>query len=142
MNKIVFSLFLVVLVCLNNYATVMIVFLCFNLCLCQEKAFKIVLGDSWFDPVEKQKLLHPALEFSKYTETLFCSELFTHDLYTNYPHLPSFSKLLELHKYGKSSDYYRLFYFWQILFLLHFELTLMNLWIVSGDISHGKVGIN
>ena len=35
MNKIYFCFLLSVLECLHNYATVMIVFLCFNSCLCQ-----------------------------------------------------------------------------------------------------------
>ena len=40
-----------------------------------------------------------------------------------------------------NSDLYRLFCFRQILFLLHSLLILMNLWIVSGGMSHGEVGV-
>ena len=42
-------------------------------------------------------------------------------------------EFLGYHKYGECSDFYRLFCFWQILFLMHSLLVLMNLWIyISG----------
>ena len=42
-------------------------------------------------------------------------------------------------KYGKRSDYYRLFCFRQILFLMHSLLVLMKLSIYISGLSHGKV---
>ena len=59
----------------------------------------------------------------------------------NFPRFPNVSEFLELHKYDDNSDLYRLFCFRQILFLLHSLLILMNLWIVSGPMSHGEVGV-
>src|SRR6266566_103954 len=59
----------------------------------------------------------------------------------NFPRFPNFSEFLELQKYDINSDLYRLFCFRQILFLLHSLLILMNLWIVSGGMSHGEVGV-
>ena len=43
------------------------------------------------------------------------------------------------HKYGECSDYYRLFCFRQILFLMHSLLVLMNLSIYISGLSHEKV---
>ena len=42
-------------------------------------------------------------------------------------------------KYGACSDYYRLFCFRQILFLMHSLLVLMKLSIYISGLSHGKV---
>ena len=42
-------------------------------------------------------------------------------------------------KYGECSDYYRLFCFRQILFLMHSLLVLMKLSISISGLSHGKV---
>ena len=69
------------------------------------------------------------------------SEIFTQYCYMNFPRCPNFSEFLELQKYDDNSDLYRLFCFRQILFLLHSLLILMNLWIVSGGMSHGEVGV-
>ncbi len=41
-------------------------------------------------------------------------------------------------KYGECSDYYRLFCFRQILFLMHSLLVLMKLSIYISGLSHGK----
>ena len=76
---------------------------------------------------------------------LYCasekSESFTQYWYLNCLHCPNFSEFLELQKYDVNSDLYRLLSFRQILFLLHSLLILMNLWIVSGGMSHGEVGV-
>ena len=49
------------------------------------------------------------------------------------------SELLEYQKYGECSDYYRLTYFRQFLFLMHCLLVLMKLSISISGLSHGKV---
>ena len=59
MNKIYFCLFISVLECLHNYATVIIVFFVLQLVFVPSKAFGIMLGDSCFDLGGKQKLLRP-----------------------------------------------------------------------------------
>ena len=41
---------------------------------------------------------------------------------------------MELQKFTKLPDYYRLSCFWQILFSMSCSLILMNLWVVSGGI--------
>jgi hypothetical protein len=113
----------------------------FKLVFVPSKAFKMMRDNSCFDSVKKQKLLCSVQKILKITGTCSCSEFFTHDVYTNCPRFPNFSEFLEAQKYGFYSDCYRLFCFRQILFLLHSLLVLMNLWLVSGGISHGEVGI-
>ena len=49
-----------------------------------------------------------------------------------FPHCPNFLEFFDLHKYGQSPYYYRLFCFREILFSLHNVLILMNLWIIGG----------
>ena len=44
--------------------------------------------------------------------------------------------------FTKFPDYYRLSCFWQILFSMSCSLILMNLWVVSGGMKHGEVGIH
>ena len=48
-------------------------------------------------------------------------------------------EFFKFHKYGECSDYYRLFYFRQILFLMHSLLVLMKLSIYISGLSHEKV---
>ena len=48
-------------------------------------------------------------------------------------------EVLEYQKYGECSDYYRLFCFRQILFLMHSLLVLMKLSIYISGLSHEKV---
>ena len=79
--------------------------------------------------------------FWEITEAWFWAELFTQDLYTNFQGFLIFSEFLELHKYTKFIDCYRLFCFWQIMFSMCCLLILMNLWVVSGGMNHGEVGI-
>ena len=105
------------------------------------KTFGMAYGDSWFDIAEKQKLLTPVPEFLKFTGVWLWSEFFTVDLYKNFLDLTNFSEFLELNKYSKYPDYYRLFCFWQILFSMCCLLILMNLWVVSGGMNHGEVGL-
>ena len=50
-----------------------------------------------------------------------------------------FAEFLKYQKYGECSDYYRLFCFRQILFLMHSLLVLMKLSIYISGLSHGKV---
>ena len=48
-------------------------------------------------------------------------------------------EFLEYQKYGECSDCYRLFCFWQILFLMHSLLVLMKLSNYISRLIHGKV---
>ena len=48
-------------------------------------------------------------------------------------------EFLKYKKYGEFSDYYRLFCFRQILFLMHSLLVLMKLSIHISGLSHEKV---
>jgi hypothetical protein len=48
-------------------------------------------------------------------------------------------EFLKYHKYGECSDFYRLFCFRQILFLMHSLLVLMKLSIYISGLSHEKV---
>ena len=57
----------------------------------------------------------------------------------NYLGFPIFSGFLELQKYSKYSDCYRLFCFWQILFFACCLLILMHLWLVSGGMTIEKL---
>ena len=68
-------------------------------------------------------------------------EFFTQYWNMNFPRCPNVSEFFESQKYDFNSDIHRLFCFRQILFLLHSLLILMNLWIVSGGMSHGEVGV-
>ena len=52
---------------------------------------------------------------------------------------PNFVELFMYHRYGECSDYYRLFCFRQILFLMHSLLVLMKLSIYISGLSHEKV---
>ena len=52
---------------------------------------------------------------------------------------PNFGRIFKYHKYGECSDYYRLFCFRQILFLMHSLLVLMKLLLSITGLSHGKV---
>ena len=49
------------------------------------------------------------------------------------------AEFFKYQKYGECSDYYRLFCFRQILFLMHSLLVLMKLSISISGLSHGKV---
>ena len=60
-------------------------------------------------------------------------------LYTNFLFLLIFAEFFKYQKYGECSDYYRLFCFRQILFLMHSLLVLMKLSIYISGLSHGKV---
>ena len=105
------------------------------------KTFGMICGDSWFHLAEKQKLLRSLPEFWKITKAFFWSVFFTKYWYRNCLGFPKFSKKLELQKYTKFSDYYRLFCFWQILFSMCHLLILMGLWVVSVGMNHREVGI-
>jgi hypothetical protein len=113
----------------------------FKLVFVPSKAFRMMRDNSWFDSVKKQKLLCSVQKNLKITGTCFSSECFTHDWYTNFPRCNFFSEFLEVQRYGHYSNFYRLFCFRQILFSLHSLLVLMNLWIISGGVSHGEVGM-
>ena len=66
------------------------------------------------------------------------SVLFALSLYTNCLFLLILVEFLEYQRYGECSDYYRLFCFRQILFLMHSLLVLMKLSIPIGRLSQGK----
>ena len=57
----------------------------FYLVFAPSKAFRIALGDSRFDPVEKQKLLRPVAELLKITEVTKNSEFFYGRLIYKFP---------------------------------------------------------
>ena len=60
-------------------------------------------------------------------------------LYKNCLFFVILAEFLGYHKYGGCSDCFRLFCFWQILFLMHSLLVLMNLSIYISGLSHEKV---
>ena len=64
---------------------------------------------------------------------------FVLSLYTNFLFVLILAEFLKYHKYGECSDCYRLFYFRQILFLMHSLLVLMKLSIYISGLSHEKV---
>ena len=66
-------------------------------------------------------------------------KLFALSFYTNFLFFVIFAELFKYHKYGESSDYYRLFCFRQILFFMHSLLVLMKLLIYISGLSHEKV---
>ena len=60
-------------------------------------------------------------------------------LYTDCLFFLILAEFFKYQKYGECSDYYRLFCFRQILFLMHSLLVLMKLSIYISGLSHGKV---
>ena len=64
--------------------------------------------------------------------------LFSLSLYTNCLFFLILEEFIKYQKYGECSDYYRLFCFRQILFLMHSLLVLMKLSIYISGLSHGK----
>ena len=67
--------------------------------------------------------------------------LFALSFYTNFLFFLILAEFFKYQKYGECSDYYRLFCFRQILFLMHSLLVLMKLSISISGLSHGKVYI-
>ena len=65
--------------------------------------------------------------------------LFSLSFYTNFLFFIILAELFQHQKYGECSDYYRLFCFRQILFLMHSLLVLMKLSIYISGLSHEKV---
>ena len=65
--------------------------------------------------------------------------LFEMSSYTNCLFYLIVAEFFKYHKYGECSDYYRLFCFRQILFLMHSLLVLMKLSIYISGLSHEKV---
>ena len=65
--------------------------------------------------------------------------LFALSSYTNFLFFLIVVEFFKYHKYGECSDYYRLFCFSQILFLMHSLLVLMKLSIHINGLSHEKV---
>ena len=65
--------------------------------------------------------------------------IFALSFYTNCLFFLIFVEFLECQRYGECSDYYRLFCFRQILFLMHSLLVLMKLSIYISGLSHEKV---
>ena len=62
-----FLVYFYVFLCAHNYATFMVVLLCFNQCLCQVSLWDN-LDDNCFDYVQKQKLLRLVEELLKFAE--------------------------------------------------------------------------
>ena len=67
------------------------------------------------------------------------SEIFTQNFYTNCLFCPNFLEFLELHKYSKCSDCYRLSCLRQILFLMHCFASFDETIDFIGGISHKEV---
>ena len=65
--------------------------------------------------------------------------IFEMSSYTNCLFFLILVEFFKYQKYGECSDYYRLFCFRQILFLMHSLLVLMKLSICISGLSHGKV---
>ena len=65
--------------------------------------------------------------------------IFALSFYTNFIFLLNLVEFFKYQKYGECSDYYRLFCFRQILFLMHSLLVLMKLSIYISGLSHEKV---
>ena len=65
--------------------------------------------------------------------------LFALSFYTNFLFFLILVEFFKYQKYGECSDYYRLFCFRQILFLMHSLLVLMKLSIYISGLSHEKV---
>ena len=87
----------------------------------------------------KTETLAVAREFSFFTGMSNVSKKNTQYFYANYLFCPNLSEFLELHKYGRYSDCYRLSCLRQILFLMYclasFDETID---FISGII-HGEV---
>ena len=66
-------------------------------------------------------------------------ELFALSFYTNFLVFLILIEFFKYQKFGECSDYYRLFCFRQILFLMHSLLVLMKLSIYISGLSHEKV---
>ena len=127
--------------CSHDYATIVIMFsrFCFN--KVPGKTFRIAYGDSCVDPAEDRKLLHRAISFDNSQKRTFDLILFALDWYTNFSGFPNLVEVLELQKYSRVTDYYRLFCFRQILFSMCCLLILMYLWLVCKDMNHRELGI-
>ena len=65
--------------------------------------------------------------------------IFALPFYTIFLFFLILAECFKYHKYGECSDYYRLFCFRQILFLMHSLLVLMKLSIPISGLSHEKV---
>ena len=65
-------------------------------------------------------------------------KLFVLSLYTNCLFFLILEEFFKYQKYGECSDYYRLFCFRQILFLMHSLLVLMKLLIYISGLIHEK----
>ena len=65
--------------------------------------------------------------------------LFALYFYTNFLSFLILAEFFKYHKHGECSDYYRLFCFREILFLMHSLLVLMKLSIYISGLSHEKV---
>ena len=87
----------------------------------------------------KTETLAVVCEFTFFYWNIKVSEIFTKYFYTNFLFCPNFLEFLELQKYGRCSDYYRLSCLRQILFLMHCFATFDENINFIGGISHGEV---
>ena len=78
-------------------------------------------------------------DFTFLLESQTVLKLFALSFYKKNLFLLVLAELFEYHRYGECSDYYRLFWFRQILFLMHSLLVLMKLSNYICGLSHGKV---
>ena len=78
-------------------------------------------------------------DFSFFTGTSNGSDSFRTVLLYEFFIFLILAEFFKYHKYGECSDYYRLFCFRQILFLMHSLLVLMKLSIYISGLSHEKV---
>ena len=120
----------------NNHPLVQIH--CIIKIMCQD----LPLG--WLDGLfglcsAKTETLVVVRDFSFFTGTSNASEISTQYCYPIFLFCTNFSEFGELHKYGECSDCYRLFCFWQILFLMHCFACFDETIDCIDGISHGEI---
>ena len=81
------------------------------------KAFRMIHRMSRSDAESETETLRPVYEFSFLAGTWSWAEILTQCCYTNSLRFPNVSEFLELQKYSKYPDYYRLFCFDRFCFL-------------------------
>ena len=87
----------------------------------------------------KTETLVVVRDFKFSTGTSNSSDSFCNVFIYNFLFFLILVEFLEYQRYGECSDYYRLFCFREILFLMHSLLVLMKLSIYISGLSHEKV---
>ena len=128
---------------INNSSSLWLdVVLCFNYFLCQVEPLGRLGWKLIWSCWKKNRNFALTRIIVIFNRRVILSWFFLKKINREIPHVHNFiSEYLELRKYSKVTDYYRLFCFWQILFFVCCLLILMNLWLVSGGINHREVGI-